>query len=225
MATGAQQPIQKPDIVQGFIDKFNKAAASDATLQRHTQASLDWFRRRISKDLNRNRLSMIHNSGDFKRRTGRENRTLIGRLYYFQYEAVEAGDAELQVYDQFPMIFVFNTSLSKDGKKLIHALNMHYLTPKERAFVYLKLMKIKNRKGWTDTTKLKISWELIKQLMSSHLYEKAVHTYRVDRLQSRMIEIVPEDWEIAVFLQLAHWKHVKGDAVSQKGIRRAQRSK
>lgn len=217
--------LERPDIIQGFLDKFQKAQQSDATLERHTKASLDWFRKRISKDLNRNRLSMIQHSGDYKRRTGRENKTLVGRLYYFHYEAVEAGDKDLQVYDAFPMIFIFNTSLSNDGKKLIHALNMHYLQPRERAFVYLKLMKIRNRKGWTNATKLRISWELIKNLMSHNLYEKAVHTYRVDRLRSKMIEIYPEDWEVACFLRLEKWIHVDGKAVKQADVRKSQRSR
>lgn len=213
----------RPEIIQSYLDKFRRATAGE--VKRHTQESLDWFRKRISKDLRLNRQRLIRDSGDYRRRTGRENKTLVGRLYYFHYEAVEAGDRENNVYDQFPMIFIFNTSMSNDGKKLIHALNMHYLLPKERAFVYLKLMKIRNKKNWNNATKLKLSWEVIKQLMSHHLYEKAVHTYRVDRIKTKLIEIHPFDWEVATFLRLEQWIHVEGHAVKQKDIRTSHRSK
>ena len=214
-----------PTIIQGYIDKFTKAQQSDVTLRRFTKDSLDWFRIRISKDLGRNRQSLIKDSGSFKRRSGRENKTLIGRLYYFQYEAVEAGDRDNKVYDAFPMVFVFNTSVSSDGNQLIHALNTHYLLPKERAFLYLKLLKIRNRKGWTNATKLKITWEIIKNIVSHKIYEKAVHTYRVDRIQSKLIEIHPEFWEIATFLRMERFVHIEGEAVDQRAIRKAHRDK
>jgi hypothetical protein len=215
----------RPEIIQSYLDKFQRAAASNAALVRHTNDSLNWFRKRISKDLRLNRHRLIRDSGDYKRRTGRENKTLVGRLYYFEYEAVEAGDRENNVYDRFPMVFIFNTSVTNDGRKLIHALNMHYLQPKERAFLYLKLMKIRNKKNWNNATKLKISWEVIKTLVSHHIYQKAVHTYRVDRLQSKLIEIHAYDWEVATFLRLEQWIHVEGHAVRQKDIRASRRKK
>ena len=214
-----------PDIIQGYIDKFKAAAQNDATLRSHTKEALNWFRARVSKDLGRNRYSLIKDSGSFKRRTGKENKTLIGRLYYFQYEAQEAGDRDNMVYDAFPMVFVFNTSVSSQGHSLIHALNTHYLLPKERAFLYLKLLKIRNRKGWTNATKLKITWEVIKQLMSHQIYEKAVHTYRVDRIQSKLIEIHPEFWEVATFLRMEKWVHIDDKDISQKDIRKSRRVK
>lgn len=210
-----------PDIIQSYIDKFNKVGL----YQRHTKDSLEWFRKRVSKDLRFNRQRLIHNSGDYKRRTGRENKTLIGRLYYFEYAAEQAGDKENQVYDSFPMVFIFNTSVSKEGKKLIHALNLHYLQPKERAFLYLKLMKIMSKKNWTHATKAKLSWEVITHLVSSKIYEKAVHSYRVDRIQSKLIEIHAIDWEIATFLRLEQWVHVEGKHVDQKDIRASHRTR
>src|ERR1700676_2507205 len=137
----------RPEIIQSFTDKFKSATHNGSEMQRHTKDSLNWFRRQVTKNMNYNRRRIIKGPGDYKVRKGRENKTLVGRLYYFEYAAEEAGDKELQVYDRFPMVFVFNTSVSNDGKKLIHAINMHYLVPRERAVVYLKLMNIRNKKG------------------------------------------------------------------------------
>lgn len=224
MAT--QQTVTvRPDIIQSYIDKFNIAAVSNPTLIRHTRDSLDWFRKRVSKDLRKNRYDMIRNPGQYRKRTGRENKTLIGRLFYFHYEAVQAGDKVNGVYDAFPMVFVFNTSKSGEGKNLIHALNVHYLLPRERAKLYLNLMQVLVNPGWTYRTKLRLSWNIIQSYVKDpHIYERAVHTYRVDRLQSRMIEIYPEEWEIAVFLRLEQWIHVDTKTTAnQAGIRKNRR--
>jgi hypothetical protein len=124
------------------------------------------------------------------------------------------------------MTFVFNTSVSEEGKKLIHAINMHYLLPRERAIVYLKLMKLRNKKGWTNATKLKASWALLKSVANHDLLKKAVHTYRVDRLASKMVEIHASDWEVATFLRLEQWvRPDTGAHADQKGIRKTQRNR
>jgi hypothetical protein len=214
----------KPEIIQSFINKFNKATAG--TIARHTKESLNWFRARVSKDLRFNRQRFLKNGGDYVKRKGNEGRTLIGRLYFFEYEAVEAGDKENGVYDKYPMVFVFNTSTSALGHKLVHALNMHYLQPRERAIVYLKLMKVRNKKGWSNATKLKISWDIIKALVDHKLYEKAVHSYRVDRIQSKLLEIHSEDWEIATFLRMEQFIKIEdGSMANQQDIRKAHREK
>lgn len=217
----------RPEIIQSYIDKFEKANNNGTLMARHSTESLQWFRTRVSKDLRYNRTRLLRDAGDYKRRKGRENKTLIGRLYYFQYAAVEAGDKELGVYDRFPMVFVFNTSKSNEGDLLIHAINMHYLVPRERALVYLKLMKLRNKKGWTNATKLKATWNLLKSVADHDLLKKAVHTYRVDRiLAPKMVEIHAADWEIATFLRLEDWRKAEDHAsADQKGIRKTQRDR
>lgn len=217
----------RPEIIQAFADKFQKASGSGVLMQRHTKESLDWFRKQVSKNMKYNRRRLIKGNGDYKIRKGRENKTLVGRLYYFEYDAQEAGDRELGVYDRFPMVFVFNTSISNDGKKLLHAINMHYLVPRERALVYLKLMQLRNKKGWSHATKLKASWNLFKSIAQHSLLKRAVHTYRVDRIVgSRMVEIHAADWEIATFLRLEDWRKPEDHtAANQKKVRETQRKR
>jgi hypothetical protein len=221
-----EDDFMRPEIIQSYIDKFQKATSSGATMERHSRESLDWFRKRVGKDLKYNRRRLIKDNGDYKIRKGRENKTLVGRLYYFEYDAKEAGDRELGVYDRFPMVFVFNTSISNDGAKLIHAINMHYLVPRERMLVYLKLMKLRNKKGWTHATKLRASWALLKSVAEHNLLKRAVHTYRVDRVVgSRMVEIHAADWEIATFLRLEDWRKPDSTAANQKSVRRSHLAK
>ena len=211
-----------PELIQSYINKFN--VATKGSIERNTVASADWFRRRLSKDLNPNRMSFINSHGDYKTRKGTE-KSLIGRLYYFKYMAHLPGDPELPIYDQFPMVFIFNTSKSNDGHNLVHALNVHYLQPKARGMLLLKLLKLKNNKTWSNRTRLKISWELIKSHCNHKLYEHAVKTYRVDRIKTRLIEILPMDWEIAVFLRLEKWVHISGDTMHSSDVRKVHRDR
>lgn len=210
-----------PDTVQRFIDKFNKA--TKGAIERHSAESLDWFRRRISKDSNMSKTRMLKQPGDYKKRRGTENRTLIGKLFYFQYAAENPGDRALGVYDQFPMVFIFNSTRSKEGHKILWGLNMHYATPQQRAVLYSQLLKLKAGKGYTDQTKLRLTWKLIKSVSQHKLYEKCVHAYRVDRLQSQLIEIHPKDWEVAVFLNLQKWVRPPAQKAVQSEIQRKLR--
>lgn len=195
-----------PAIVQRFIDKF-KAAHRGNAIERHTAESLLWFRRRVSKDTKLNRTALIRSHGDYATKKGREQRySIIGKLFYFHYAAEMAGNKELGVFDEFPMVFIFNKTKTKEGHQVLWGLNLHYATPAERAILYTKLLKLKTTKGWTEKTKLRLTWNLIKQASASKIYEKCVHAYRVDRLLTKMIEIPAKDWEIACFLQLQKWK-------------------
>ena len=211
-----------PELIQSYLDKFNKA--TKGSIDRNTVDSADWFRKRLSKDLNPNRMSLINSHGDYNTRKGTE-KSLIGRLYYFKYLAHVPGDPELPIYDQFPMVFIFNTSKSSDGDNLIHALNVHYLQPKMRGILLYKLLKLKNNKTWGNRTKLKLSWELIKAHVDHNMYKHAVKAYRVDRIKSRLIEIIPKDWEIAVFLRLEKWVHISDDVIYASDVRKVHRDR
>lgn len=198
-----------PELVQRYKDKFYKVHPRDAN--RYTKEAIDWFRVRVSKDLNV-KASQLLNATEYKKENAEKGHLLIGRLYLFKYEAETAGDAELDVYDQYPLIFLFNSSKSKEGKLLLHGLNVHYLTPRERMMLFIELLKLKSSKRFNARTKLKLQWNLIKSVVKSELYTRAVHAYRVDRIHSRMQQIAATDWEIVVFLQLQNWLKPKTNA-------------
>lgn len=211
-----------PEIIQSYLKKFN--IATKGAVDRNTKESLTWFQKRLAKDTNPNRMALINNHGDYKTRKGTE-KSLIGRLYYFKYQAEMPGDPELPVYDAFPMIFIFNTGKSEEGNSLVWGLNLHYLQPREKSILLLKLLKLKNNKTWSHRTKLKLSWELIKAHVDHKLYKRAVHAYRVDRMKSRLIEILPLDWEICIHLQLQKFVHVDGKTVYSSDVRKAHRDR
>lgn len=205
-----EKDLQAPHLIQRYWDKFFQLHPLDAA--RHSAEALDWFRKRVSKDLKVRADQVIKNSADdYQRYEEKHDRSMIGKLFLYEYEAVTAGDIENNVYDRYPMVFFFNITKSKEGKLLYWGLNMHYLTPKERAAVYSGLIKLKNAKGYTPKTKLRLQWDLIKTVCKMPLVDRAVHAYRADRIQSRIVEIPATDWPVALFLRIERWMSISGD--------------
>lgn len=190
-----------PAIIQKYVDKYY--AINGLGADRFSREALQWFQRRISKDMNPNRDALI-NQNIYKKRTGNEN-VIPGRLYYFKYQAEIAGNKEIGLYDQYPMVFMFNSIKNKEGKRVLYGINVHYLLPVQRYNLFMKLMTLKNKVGYDDKTKLKLQWDLIKAVAGTKIAERSVHAYRLDRFLSRLIEIHPIDWAQATFLQLQKW--------------------
>lgn len=206
-----------PDIVQKYKERFKRINGADA--DRYTKEALTWFRQRITKDRANQR--RILDAREYWKKTGTERNQIIGKMYFFQYEAEQAGDAELGIYDEFPLVFIFNTSRSKQGKQLIHAINLHYIIPAERQVLLHELLKIRSSKRMRRNTRIKLTWDVIKAVSTAPIYERMVHTYRVDRMKSRLIEIPAQDWGIVVFLQLQRWVSLSSTPKSQSYYRRS----
>lgn len=185
-----------PEIVQRYIDKFNKATKGD--VDRYTRESALWFSDRIRKDTNINRNKLLTGT-KYKKLRGSE-RSVIGRMFFFDYDAETAGDKESGLYDRYPLVFIFNQTKTNENNTVLWGLNFHYLTSRERFTLFTALLKLKSTKRYTEKTKLKLQWEVIKAA-SAKLAMRAVHAYRIDRFNSKLIEIDPRDWEVVTFLR------------------------
>lgn len=194
-----------PEVVQRFRERFQAANGSSA--DQYSREALDWFRREVTKNLNP-KARQILESRKYKKKQGTTG--IIGRLYLFEYEAKEAGDAETGVYDRFPLVFFFNVVKSADGNTVLYGLNMHYLAPAIRARVYWSLLQLKTQKNMNVKQRLKMEWSVIKAVANHQAVGKAVHAYRADRFVKPMSEIRPADWQIALFLQVQKWTQIQG---------------
>ena len=191
-----------PAVVQRFKEKFWKVYPRDA--DRLSEESLNWFRTRVVKDI-KVKQSSILDTNLYGKKSGTEKNQLVGKLYFYEYAAEMAGDSEHGIYDRYPLCFFFNAGKSKSGKTMLWGLNLHYLAPKERMILLMNLLQLRSSKATRPGMRLKLSWDMIKAVSKHNLYDKAVHSYRVDRIQSRLIEIPAVDWSVVVFLQLQKW--------------------
>lgn len=201
------EEFYSPDVVQKYWTLFYKQREKGQL--RHGKDALAYFQRRVTKDVRVKASQIIDDPASYKNHKAKGTKTMIGKLYLFEYAAENPGDEETGLYDRFPLVFFFNTKKTSDGKTLMYGLNVHYLTPSQRAMLYQRLMTFKTSKKWTPEVKLKLEWDLIKAAAGTDVAYKAVHSYRVDRIQSRMIEIVPDDWQITIFLQIQKWLKAK----------------
>lgn len=211
--------LMSPQAISRYWDKFFKA--NKVQEKQYNQEAVEWFRKRISKDLKVQANRIIDAPSDYKNRTAKQvARLSAGSLYTFEYEAETPG-GDHGMYDRFPMVFFFNSFKSKQGKWILLGLNVHYLTPAQRAHLYKGIMTLKNTKGISERTRLRLEWEAITAVAGAKIAEQAVHAYRADRFMSLVTEVAPEDWIIAVFLRSERWvKPMSADPAVQSYIRK-----
>lgn len=123
-----------------------------------------------------------------------KNRTAIGRMYFFMYDAKHKDT--LPYYDQFPLIFpIDRTPTGFTG------LNFHYLPLPLRAQLMDALYDITNNDRYDETTKLKMSYGVLKGAQKFKLFKPTFKMYLTSQVRSRFVQIEPAEWDIALFLQ------------------------
>lgn len=122
-----------------------------------------------------------------------KDRSAIGRMYFFVYDAKHK--ATLPYYDKFPLIFPVDKT--SDG---FFGLNFHYLPLPLRAKLMDSLYDITNNKKYDETTKLKLSYGILKGAQKFSLFKPTFKRYLNSQVRSRFVEVAPAEWDIALFL-------------------------
>ena len=109
--------------------------------------------------------------------------------------------ATLPYYDTFPLTIVVGPA--KDG---FYGINLHYLPPKVRAIFLDKLGDITNKKKFNSTTKFKITYNLLKATKNYKYFKPCFKHYLTKHVNSSVMKVSAEEWNIAIFLQTAQFK-------------------
>ncbi len=117
----------------------------------------------------------------------------IGKMYHFSYDAKHK--ATLPFYDRFPLIICVGGL--EDG---FHGINLHYLPPMARVGLLSNLESIANNTRWDQTTKLRISYEVLSSTAKFDAFRPCFKRYLNSHVQSSFLFIPPEEWEIACFI-------------------------
>lgn len=134
------------------------------------------------------------------------NPTVIGRMVFYQYDAKTKDD--LPYWDKFPLIFVVD--MAKDGW---YGVNLHYLDPLHRAKLMDALYSILNNKKFDDSTKLKISYQVLKNSSKFKWFKPAFKRYLSSYVRSKFLYISPEEWPVACFLPTARFQKARDTTV------------
>lgn len=170
------------------IEAFRKG------LTLRTQESRDWFRRRVANLRTINRAQLMKEEP-----VQLKNRTTVGSMYMFFYDPKHKKT--LPYYDSFPLVIVIGPA---EGGFL--GLNLHYLPPVLRAKFLDSLLDITNNKLYDETTKFKISYEMLQRAAKMKYFKPCLKHYLSSHVSSRFAKVEAPEWEIATFLPTADFQ-------------------
>ncbi|AWY10183.1 DNA end protector [Vibrio phage VAP7] len=202
-----QREQNYPPIVKRYISKYRETKGLNA--RRNTRESNKWFMSRITKDTHL-RAEVVHRQIlKESRRTKPSDKGLIGRMFLYNYDP--RWKNILPVYDGWPLVFFFNmklgdgVSFGEKGVMYLFGLNVHYLPPRFRLMLFAELQRLKNDSTLREKTRLRLTWDIIKQFASLKYAEHAVKVYRSDHIRTELAEVHPDQWEVVIPMQIAEW--------------------
>jgi len=166
-----------------------------------TNSAREWFRDTAGKMNRINEREMM--KGDVSRMT---TQPLLGSMYMFYYDPKHKE--ELPYYDRFPLIFPY-----KKVKGGFMGLNLHYLPLQLRAKLMDGLYDFANNTRYDESTKLKLSYELMIQAAKLRWYAPCIKHYLASHVQSKFMYVYPSEWDIALFLPTERFVKAKKNQV------------
>jgi hypothetical protein len=109
--------------------------------------------------------------------------------------------AVLPFYDRFPLVIMIDKAPGG-----FYGLNLHYLNPNLRAKFFDNLLSFANNDKYDDTTKIKLSYELLSKSSKLGPFKPCFKHYLTSHIKSSIAEVPSSEWEIAVFLPTEQFK-------------------
>ena len=168
-----------------LLDRISESLQKEGLTPRTNKARA-WLRSKANQ-LSPNATTMMR---DRNRLT---EASVIGKMYFYFYDP-KLKDS-LPYYDRFPL-----TIPMEQYQNGFLGLNLHYIHPKQRITLLDKLSETLNNDKYDDTTKFRINYAYLKS--ASRIYEATpcIKRYFYSNIQSRFLEISPNEWDIAALL-------------------------
>ena len=180
-----------------LFDKFEQEAFR-AGIAARTKASMTWFRANVS-NARVSRASLIADGPT-------RSQQVYGNMYNFMYDP--KTKSTLPYYDRFPLCIPV-----QNAKGGFYGLNLHYLHPVIRAKFLDALYDITNNDKFDKTTKMKMSYSLLKSASNMRYFKPCFKHYLSKHINSKLLLIEPADWEIAIFLPTESFRKVSKETV------------
>ena len=164
-----------------------------------TRQSIDWYRNKAREVHTVNRKEFIANQSDVRRIKGQRRTVEVGSMYLYNYDP--KLKLELPVYDTHPIVVPFTVLGDR-----FYGCNLHYLPHRERAQLMDILHTIRSNDRYDETTKLQISYQVLKKIAKRKLYEPTIHCYLKRQIKSKVMYVYPNEWDQAIFLPLAKFR-------------------
>jgi hypothetical protein len=193
--------VQQSYLVDNIFDRIIQQGMSQGLVPGKTREAIEWYRNRAKQVSYANVNTLMRSESAYL-----VDGPQPGKLVLYKYDA-KLKDT-LPYWDAVPLIFVVDVT-----EKGWYGLNLHYLEPRLRAKLMDALYPYMNNKKYDDSTRLKISYQILKSAASLKYFQPCFKQYLADHVKSPFMEIPATDWEISLFLPLAKWKKKTGNFV------------
>ena len=183
-------------IEESYLDKLKDAIKTNSVTAR-ARAAGDWFRSIVNRT--KGQFSDETPKTILSRSDSLVSKSVLGKMYFYSYDPKWKN--ELPWYDTFPLVFPIERY--PDG---FLGLNFHYLAPKHRAVLMDQLKMFANNKKYDETTKLKLTYDMLKGFTKIKRARPTVHRYLSSKVKSKFVLVNADEWEVALFLPVERFK-------------------
>jgi len=175
-----------------------------------SRESVDWLKENVRKLRNARTIA-----NGIVQEPGRPTARLTkGKLFFFKYNPKHAET--LPYYDIFPLVIVLEEYTGESAGFL--GLNLHYLPIKMRAAFLDQLLSVATFDKDGDVKKLRISYEILNTMKRFRAFEPCLKRYLYTHMDSALLQILPHEWETAVFLPVEQFQKMKQQSVQAKSL-------
>ena len=183
-------------VEESYLDKLKDAIRTDQVAAK-ARAAGNWFRSIVNRT--KGQFSKETPQKILSRQESLVSKSVLGKMYFYSYNP--KWKDELPWYDTFPLVFPIERY--PDG---FLGLNFHYLAPKHRAILMDQLKMFANNKKYDETTKLRLSYNMLKGFTKIKRAKPTVHRYLNSKVNSKFVLVNADEWEVALFLPVERFK-------------------
>jgi hypothetical protein len=185
-------------VEESYLDKLKDAIKTNQVTAR-AKAAGNWFRSIVNRT--KGAFSGETPQSILQRSDSLTTKSVLGKMYFYSYDPKWKNI--LPYYDTFPLVFPIEKY--NDG---FLGLNFHYLAPKDRAVLMDQLKEFANNKKYDETTRLLLTYNMLKGFSKIKRAKPTVHRYLTSKLKSRFVLVNADEWEVALFLPVERFKKV-----------------
>lgn len=181
-----------------FTRVLDKAQTQNKLID-YSKKSIVWLRKE-AQNISATASSIIKSDAT---RFRDSSKLMIGQMYLFAYDA--KWKDKLPYWDMFPLIVPFESTRAAGKAGNVDGfmgLNFHYLHPMLRAKLMDGLYDIINNPKLDESTRLKLSYTMLKGMSKLKMFKPCVKKYLFSQLKSRFIWIDPREWDMALMLPI-----------------------
>ena len=184
------------EVEESYLDKLKDAIRTNQVTAR-AKAAGNWFRSIVNRT--KGKFSKDTPQSILSRSDSLVAKSILGKMYFYSYNPKWKN--ELPWYDTFPLVFPIEKY--SDG---FLGLNFHYLAPKDRAILMDQLKGFANNKAFDETTKLRLTYNMLKGFSKVKRARPTVHRYLTSKVNSKFVLVNADEWEVALFLPVERFQ-------------------